>query len=99
MPTIKPLKWSAERPADHGVRYSHVIAETPFGRFLIDWKAWKSHPSYDVSESPISNCLWAGFSSLDDAKKYCETAWGLAMAECHQPSDQEKFDENVAVLP
>jgi hypothetical protein len=38
---IKPLIWTDEQKSNDEISYNHVIAETPFGRFLITWKGWK----------------------------------------------------------
>lgn len=43
------MNWTEHRKPTEGVSfYDHVIAETPIGRMIIEWKSWKESPSYDV---------------------------------------------------
>jgi len=60
------MKWTEPTKATEGVSfYDHVIAETPIGRMIIEWKSWKDRPSYDV----MINNDWVGVEyELEDAK-------------------------------
>lgn len=60
------MKWTEPTKATKGVSsYDHVIAETPIGRMIIEWKSWKDQPSYDV----MINNDWVGVEyDLEDAK-------------------------------
>ena len=60
------MKWTEPTKATEGVSfYDHVIAETPIGRMIIEWKSWKDQPSYDV----MINNDWVGVEyELEDAK-------------------------------
>jgi hypothetical protein len=60
------MKWTEPTKAAEGVSfYDHVIAETPIGRMIIEWKSWKDQPSYDV----MINNDWVGVEyDLEDAK-------------------------------
>lgn len=47
-PEVKPLEWSAEfKPGENGCSYNHCFADTPFGRYQIEWKGWKDYPCFD----------------------------------------------------
>lgn len=61
------MKWTEPTKSTEGVSfYDHVIAETPIGRMIIEWKSWKDQPSYDV----MINNDWVGVEyNLDDAKQ------------------------------
>ena len=60
------MKWTEPTEGTEGVSYyDHVIAETPIGRMIIEWKSWKDQPSYDV----MINNDWVGAEyDLLDAK-------------------------------
>jgi uncharacterized protein (DUF2126 family) len=44
--TVKALVWSVPSPPNTYCSYDHTFADTPFGRYQIEWKGWKDHPSY-----------------------------------------------------
>lgn len=46
------LSWSEPAGPNDECMYDHVIATTPFGRFLLTWKGWKKTPSYSFDETP-----------------------------------------------
>ena len=68
---IKQIQWSEVRQPDDDCCYTHVIGETPFGRFLITWKGWKESPSFDVEESPWDVWVGSGYD-LENAKKLAQ---------------------------
>lgn len=37
------LKWSEEYEANEDIRYNHVLADSPIGKFSIEWKGWKEN--------------------------------------------------------
>ena len=44
------MDWTEEKKPEDGVSYyDHTILVTPIGEFIIEWKSWKEHPSYDIS--------------------------------------------------
>ena len=57
---IKKLVWSEQLEPNNDIRYHHVVANTPFGRIVIDWKGWKQYPQYDIT------CPW------NDEHGWCE---------------------------
>jgi len=67
------LDWTEEQNPNEQCSYTHVTAETPFGRFLITWKAWK-HDDPTVDETP-----WGVFENifcgLEEAKEECENRY------------------------
>ena len=76
------LKWSDPRPGDAEVsHYDHVIAETPLGRILIEWKSWKEY------DSPVATLPWGEMAfgvDLDDAKAQVQAAWDAKIEECEK---------------
>ena len=64
------MKWSEENKPNQDVSYyNHVIAETPIGKLMIEWKGWKENPSYDV----VINGMWIGVEyDLESAKRLGE---------------------------
>ncbi len=44
----RPLEWSEPIPPNTYCSYHHVFADTPFGRYQIEWKGWKDHPCYTL---------------------------------------------------
>lgn len=47
--TLKPLEWSEERQPNEDSCYNHVVAKSPLGKILIEWKGWKEDDSRAVS--------------------------------------------------
>lgn len=66
---IKQQDWSENKKLNGKDRfYDYCELKTPLGLMLIEWKSWKSSPSYDIT----FNGQWIGCEySLDDAKAYC----------------------------
>jgi hypothetical protein len=68
-----PLQWSEPRaPGDDDSRYDHVVAETPLGRIVLEWKSWKE------SDNPCGQMPWGEFVvgwNLDEAKVKAQEAW------------------------
>jgi hypothetical protein len=68
-----PLQWSEPRePGEDNSRYDHVVAETPLGRIVLEWKSWKE------SDSPCGRMPWGEFFigwNLDEAKAKAQEAW------------------------
>jgi SH3-like domain-containing protein len=68
-----PLIWTDPAPGKEGVsHYDHVIAETPLGRILLEWKSWKDH------DDPCGHMPWDEFiveATLDGTKAAVQDAW------------------------
>lgn len=41
--------WSPPSEPNDYCSYNHCYADTPFGRYQIEWKGWKSYPSYGLT--------------------------------------------------
>ena len=64
------MKWTEPKKSTERVSfYDHVIAETPIGIMIIEWKSWKDRPSYNVELN--KECIGVEYN-LDDAKKIGE---------------------------
>ena len=61
------MNWTNPESPKEGISYyDHVIAETPIGSAIIEWKSWKDNPSFDLQ---VGND-WIGCEySLDAAKE------------------------------
>ena len=78
---VRPLEWTDARKPDYACHYDHCIAETSFGRFLLTWKGWKSHPAYTADETPWNE--WAGtWNTLKEAQQACEEEFGCRLQLC-----------------
>ena len=74
--------WKRYKCGDNELSYDHSILNTPFGRFLITWKSWKSFPKYDVEESPIESlCFNIHENSLEETQKECERLYQKAISK------------------
>ncbi|MGB3432430.1 hypothetical protein [Achromobacter sp.] len=62
---IATLQWSEVAEPNEQIRYTHVLAESPLGRFSIEWKSWKPHDSYCVH---LDGDYLDTAMNLDDAK-------------------------------
>lgn len=72
------LTWSEPMPPSKNFAYDHVVAKTPLGPILIEWKSWKRYDAH-CAEMP-----WGEFCSaddLDDAKAKVQAAWDRKVAE------------------
>lgn len=73
-----PLEWTENRQPNRECGYNHCIAETPFGRFLLTWKGWKSEPWQDIGmgfdETPWGDVWYDCWDDVEDAKKDAEAA-------------------------
>jgi hypothetical protein len=80
-PLSSGLQWTENRQPNEECRYSHCIAETPFGRFLITWKGWKRYDDPTVDETPWGD--WYGvFNSVDEAKAACQREFDVKVKAC-----------------
>lgn len=60
------IKWDEPKPPTSGESYNYVKANTPLGVIKIEWKSWKSSPTFDIEIDGI----WIGYGdNLIEAKK------------------------------
>lgn len=97
---VAALKWSDVAEPNEQIRYAHVLADSPLGRFSIEWKSWKPHDTFCVY---LDGDYLDTSMNLDDAKavalkKISDMARALAgfaalasapVAREAQPSDVE----------
>lgn len=77
----KPLVWTDVTEPNTEVPYHHIIAMTPFGRFLVTWKGWKEHDPPTIDETPWGE--WGGVTdSLDEARDLCGRMYEAKLHEC-----------------
>lgn len=62
---VAALQWSEVTEPNEQIRYTHLLAESPLGRFSIEWKSWKPHDSYCVY---LDGDYLDTSMDLDDAK-------------------------------
>lgn len=73
-----PLEWSEERQSCADCRYTHVVAETPLGDLVIEWKDWKEH------DCPTCLMPWGEHlvgATVADTKERVQTAWNAMAAK------------------
>lgn len=79
------LVWSDPAKPCEECRYDHTIAETPFGRFLLTWKSWKSEPWQDMGlgfdETPWGEVHYDGWNTVEDAQQWAEKEMTRRCAE------------------
>lgn len=68
---IKPLVWCEVQEPNDRVRYHHVIANTPFGDFVITWRDWKDYDPPSIDQTPWGD-WYECFTTLDEAKEVAE---------------------------
>lgn len=85
---VVPLLWTQESKPTKSVPYTHIMALTPFGRFLITWKGWKDDPSPTIDETP-----WGEFGGIfldvESAKKAAEDQYAKRVADCVAPTPSQ----------
>lgn len=65
------MHWSEIYTPNESVsRYNHTFLKTPLGEMIIEWKSWKTEPSYDLTVNGDYIC---SESSLDEAKNRAKT--------------------------
>lgn len=90
---IKELQWSPPQIPTSDIPYPHVIAETPFGRFVVSWKTWKSHHPVYLEETP-----WFGwymsYETVEAAKAAAHAGYcARILASIKGNDDVEFYDE------
>jgi hypothetical protein len=103
VPVVKPLEWSETRDPTEEIRYTHVIAETPFGIYSIEWKAWRDNdpPCVYLNGDYVECC-----HNLDAAKNAAKTQLEQRILSALSPqpvtkpamsggAHQQSFDEVV----
>lgn len=86
---VAPLEWTAPAKPNSECHYDHVIAETPFGRFLITWKSWKDYDSPTIDETPWGDYFGVG-ADVNDAKAMAEAEYQQRVLACLKPNDGAK---------
>jgi len=65
------MNWTEESKPKEGIsHYTHVIAETPLGRCIIEWKGWKESDSYSIT---LGNDYIGDEFTLESAKERANT--------------------------
>ncbi len=60
------MNWTEVIDPNSENSYSHIKCDTPLGKIYIDWKSWKTNPSFDIS----IDGSWIGTSyDLDESKQ------------------------------
>lgn len=73
-----PLEWSEERSPNAESSYTHVVAETPLGKIVIEWKGWKE---FDLPDAILPWGEHVCGSDLDDTKALVQAAWDAKATE------------------
>lgn len=81
------LQWSEIGEPCEEVRYHHVTAHTPFGRFLITWKGWKKYDAPTIDESPWGD-LYGNFTTVEEAKAWAEQEYTRRLQQATNPTEE-----------
>lgn len=84
---VKALVWSKPEKPNAECSYDHCMAETPWGKYQIEWKSWKDYPSFLV-ETPKGEILTQGDDNLDSAKQVAQNHFEASVAAA-LPDKQE----------
>ena len=80
------LVWSENFPPNQNCSYDHCYSETPFGRFLMTWKSWKSAPWQDMGitfdETPWCEFFCSGWATLEEAKADAQLEFNKRVNQC-----------------
>lgn len=61
------MDWTEPKPPTEDVSYyDHTVCETPLGKFIIEWKSWKTSPDYGIM---LENDYIGTEYSLEEAKE------------------------------
>lgn len=78
---VKNIEWSEHFPPNSGVTsyYDHIIGETPFGTFQLEWKSWKKYDSFTIS---LNGEYLESKYNLEDAKVFCYNWFSGKIMSC-----------------
>lgn len=79
---VRPLVWTDVRAPDDQCPYTHCIAETPFGRFLLTWKGWKDDIDPVAEETPWGEFYDPRADTVVEAQVACEREFARRVALC-----------------
>ncbi len=79
------LNWTPETDPNNECCYTHTMADTPFGRFLLTWKGWKEdiYCSMGFDEMPWEGSQY-GFDSVEDAQKWAEEEYARRLKQAYE---------------
>lgn len=86
--TVGHLVWTEPcGPTEGMCHYDHVVAQTPFGRFLITWKGWKTHQWPTVDETPWGDEYgsFGSWPTVEAAQRACEDEFARRLQQCIEP--------------
>lgn len=84
---VKALEWSPESKPNGYCSYNHTYADTPFGRYQIEWKGWKDRPSFSLDLGNESVSCWA--DTIDDARRIAQADYAARIRSALQgPKDE-----------
>jgi hypothetical protein len=75
------LAWSEVRAPNAECPYTHVVADSPFGRLLLTWRGWKEYDCPTLDESPWGATGYAG-GDVEEAKRNVEAEFARRLALC-----------------
>ena len=70
---MKALEWSPAAAPNEYCRYDHSFADTPFGRYQVEWKGWKDAPGFTVAFAGDPLRIWG--DTLAEVQTACEADW------------------------
>jgi len=86
----RKLVWSPEAKPNDYCSYNHTFADTPIGRYQIEWKGWKDSPSFSIDLGNESVQCWA--SDIAGARLIAQAHFGAAILSAINPSFLSELD-------
>jgi hypothetical protein len=90
---LKAFEWSDPSPPNDYCPYNHTFADTPFGRYQIEWKGWKDHPGFTIKLAGVMIDAYAG-ETVERARELAFDDFSARIAASFIPSTPDTLGEN-----
>lgn len=87
---ITPLEWSEKREPNNTCAYDHVVADSIFGTYTIEWKSWKDE---SVVAFLNGRQFLGAYDSIEEAKNDIQRNYEdkiLSVVELTESQDHSK---------
>lgn len=77
---VKQLEWSEVSEPNENIRYTHITANSPLGKWSIEWKSWKKYDDKTIFLD--GNFISNGGDSLESATATAQADFERRVREC-----------------